>query len=200
MKIKLKNISKEFDDKVLFDKINLTINQGEFVVIKGRSGSGKTTLANLIGGMEQPTTGHITYSPKPKNLYRNDIGFIFQNYGLLENKTIYDNLSIAFTGKKITNEEMKTKIANVLNKLNIDVHMYKKVKVLSGGERQRVAIARILLKSPNVIIADEPTGNLDRANSKIIFNLLVELHKQGKTIILVTHENFKYHNAIEYYI
>ncbi len=200
MQITLNNVTKQYNQRILFEDINLTINQGDFVVIKGASGSGKTTLANIIGGMERPSNGTITFNPKPKNLYRNDIGFILQNYGLLENETIYDNLKMAYIGKSLKEDEIKQNIKDILETLKINANMYEFVKVLSGGERQRVAIGRMLLKKPNVIIADEPTGNLDSNNSKEIFKLLIKLNKLGTTIIMVTHEGFTYSEAIEYYL
>lgn len=198
MDITLKNISKTFESRTLFENINLQIKQGDFIVITGTSGSGKTTLSNIIGGMEKPTSGEVIYKPKPKNLYRDSIGFIFQNYGLLENETILYNLKMAFIGRKKKNIEKICR--EILNKLDIHHSLNTKIKTLSGGEQQRIAIARILIKKPKVIIADEPTGNLDKKNSKLIHSYLKILNEMGITIILVTHKHISYENARIYSI
>lgn len=188
MKIVLDKVSKKYEEKYLFKNISMTINQGDFIVIKGHSGSGKTTLGNIIGAMDTPTSGKVRYEPSPKNLYRNDISFIFQNYGLLENETVYQNLKLAFIGR----EEEYSKYEQVLAQVGLSCELNSKVKILSGGEKQRLAIARVLLKNPNVIIADEPTGNLDDDNTQIINQMLFDLHAVGKTIILISHKQIDY--------
>lgn len=194
MNIILDNINKSYEDKTIISNFSLEIKQGDFIVLKGKSGAGKSTLANIIGGIEKPTEGKVVYQPDVKNIYRHDLGFIFQNYGLLDNDTVFNNLKMAFTGKKLSLSEKKKQCIDMLKHVNIECNLNKKVKNFSGGEKQRIAIARIMLKDPNVIIADEPTGNLDEENSEIIYNHFQELHKQGKTIILVTHSNVSFEN------
>lgn len=193
MDIKLKNITKVIDETVIFENLNLIIKQGDFLIIKGPSGSGKTTLGNIIGGIEKPSSGLLKYDPQVTNLYRTHISFIFQNYGLLDNETVFENLKMAFIGQKTNDIEEQCQEA--LKVMNIKCSIYDKVKILSGGEKQRVAIARVLLKDPDVIIADEPTGNLDKKNAKIVFDLLWKLNKLGKTVILITHSDMNTRDA-----
>lgn len=193
MDIKLEAVSKSFGDRVLFEDLNLQIKQGDFLIVKGASGSGKTTLGSIIGNMEKPTTGKVVYSTGKKNLYRKHIGFIFQNYGLLENENIYKNLEFAFIGKD--KQDDTSLCYDALRQVGLNCELKDKVKSLSGGEKQRLAIARVLLKDPDVIIADEPTGNLDLENTEGIDEMLIALNKMGKTIILITHKEFVYPEA-----
>lgn len=191
MDIKIRNLSKCYENNIIFKDLNIDINQGDFIVIKGASGSGKTTLGSIIGNVEKPSKGTVNYSESKKELFRKHIGFVFQNYGLIENETIYKNLEFGFIGKgDVTNEVQLCNEALAAVGLKCDLN--KKVKILSGGEKQRLAIARILLKDPDVIIADEPTGNLDVDNTKKIYKLLINFHKMGKTIILITHKDMEY--------
>lgn len=195
MDIQIRDLSKTYESKVLFNNINLDIKQGDFIVIKGASGSGKTTLGSIIGGMEAPTTGTVVYSVEKKELYRKYIGFIFQNYGLLDNESIYENLKFAFIGKKDISNKSKV-CYEALSAVGLDCELDQKVKVLSGGEKQRLAIARVLIKNPDVIIADEPTGNLDTDNTERVNDLLIQFNQMGKTVILITHKQFEYDNAV----
>lgn len=193
MDIKLEAVSKNYCERVLFENLNIVIKQGDFLVIMGQSGSGKTTLGSIIGGMENPTSGSIKYSVPKKNLYRHHLGFIFQNYGLLDNEDVFLNLKFAFVGKNVKNEAKMCEQA--LRLVGLDCKLTDKVKTLSGGEKQRLAITRVLLKNPDVLIADEPTGNLDQKNTQIINDLLIKLHKKGKTVILITHKPIDYSAA-----
>ncbi len=190
MNIVLKDISKLYEQTCLYQNVNLTIKQGEFVVINGVSGSGKSTLGNIIGNIELPSSGKVIYEPKTENLYRNDISFIFQNYGLIETETIYENLKIAFIGKKVPKQDQKRKCIQVLDSVGLEKDLNTKITALSGGEKQRVAIARVFLKKPNIVIADEPTGNLDDQNTQLINTLLIDLNQKGTTVILITHKEF----------
>lgn len=191
--IKITNITKSYKNHVLLDSISFDIEQGDFIIISGESGSGKSTLLNIIGLLEKPDKGSVNYEGVPslttKNirlLRRNFLGYLFQSYGLLENETVLYNLNLASKFSENKN------IEDVLEKVNLNKNIAKrKVFELSGGEQQRLALARLLIKPCSLILADEPTGNLDKENSIMIMAHLVNLNKEGKTIICVTHdENF----------
>lgn len=191
--IKLDNISKSFGDRKIIDKFSLEIDEGVMLSIIGESGKGKTTLLNLISLLEKPDSGTITIdgvSKFNKNntmfMRRNVIGNLFQNYALLENESVKENLLMALEYKKVQNK--KDAIDKALKKVNLAGFENKKIYELSGGEQQRVAIARLYLQDVKYIFADEPTGNLDEKNKKIIFNLLRELCNNGKTVVFVTHD------------
>ncbi|MEG0308748.1 MAG: ATP-binding cassette domain-containing protein [Clostridium sp.] len=188
--IEIKNLSKKFDDKTIFSDFNLTIEDGDFIIFSGPSGCGKTTLLNMIGAIEKIDNGEIIVDGvdiKNKrnqlNYFRTKIGFLFQNFALVDNKTVKDNL-------KFIRKDCKTtlSIEDALNIVGLEEKLNKKVYTLSGGEQQRVALARLMLKKCDVILADEPTGSLDKKNAEDVLNILKQLNKQGKTIILVTHD------------
>ena len=190
--IEIKNISKKLGNKQLYQNFSIDIPDQSFVVITGESGCGKTTLLNMIGGIETIDSGDIWINGKsvksyPKRyLFRDEIGFLFQNFALVEYKTVKQNLSMVLDKNK---ESLSIK--EVLTKVGLEGFENKKVYQLSGGEQQRVALARLMLKKCNVILADEPTGSLDEKNSDVVMELLHDLNEQGKTIIMVTH-NMKY--------
>jgi putative ABC transport system ATP-binding protein len=188
--IKIKNLTKKFDDQIVFSNLNLTIENGEFVIFSGPSGCGKTTLLNMIGAIEKIETGEIIVDDiniknKRNHLryFRTKIGFLFQNFALVENKTVKDNL-------KLIRKDCKTELSieEALEKVGLEGKLNKKVYTLSGGEQQRVALARLMLKKCDIILADEPTGSLDKDNAKVVLNILERLNNQGKIIILVTHD------------
>ena len=187
--INITNLSKTFDEKVLFKNFNMEIPNGSFMVISGESGCGKSTLLNMIGGIELPDSGSIIINGievskkgKKQMYFKEVVGFLFQNFALLENKTVKENLNII---KKDGRTNMS--IQDVLMKVGLQDAIDKKVYKLSGGEQQRVALARLMLKKCSIILADEPTGSLDSKNTDIVMNVLHELNKQGKTVIIVTH-------------
>lgn len=189
--IELININKSFGDKVLFDDYNLKIKRGEFVIISGDSGSGKTTLLNMIGALEKVDAGQIKVNGidilnKRNQLkyYRNTVGFLFQNFVLLEDKTVYQNLNII---RK--NNRSGLSIEEALKKVGLEDCINSKVYTLSGGEQQRVALARLMIKKCTLILADEPTGSLDRKNAERVLSILKQLNKEGVTIIIVTHND-----------
>ncbi|WIY58770.1 ABC transporter ATP-binding protein [Bacillus arachidis] len=198
--IEIRNMNKSFDHKKVFENFNLKVYSGEFIGIYGKSGQGKSTLLNIIGTLEKPDSGDViilgknTQSKRVKHyLLRNNIGFIFQNYALIDNESVQHNLEIALKHKKMKKNEKKVAIHKALDEVQLTGYEEKKVCTLSGGEQQRVAIARLLLKDPTLILADEPTGSLDSENRDIIATLFQRLHQQGKTIIVVTHDKSLVH-------
>ena len=188
--ISIKNLQKSYDDKVLFDNFDLEIPDGSFVVITGESGSGKSTLLNMIGGIEEPDRGSIkvdgfdvTGRGNKREYFRDVVGFLFQNFALLENKTVKENLKMiqkaGRSGVEISDALEKVGLTDVLNK---------KVYKLSGGEQQRIALARLMIKKCSLILADEPTGSLDKRNSDVVMSVLHDLNLKGKTVVVVTHD------------
>lgn len=197
--IELKDITKKFGEHIVFDDYSLSINEGDFVAIKGVSGSGKTTLLNIIGMLIKVDKGDIWIkgyknpvfgSGKSKKLLRNDVSYLFQNFGLIDDETVEGNLELALHFKSISKKEKKDLMKKTLKEVGLENYENKKIYTLSGGEQQRIAFAKILLKDTSIILADEPTGSLDSYNRDIIMKLFDKLHKKGKTIIVVTHDNY----------
>lgn len=195
--IELKNINKTFGERIIFDDFSLKIEKGEFLSVMGNSGSGKTTLLNIIGMLETANQGEIELlgyknpkfeSPTGVKLLRNSISYLFQNYGLVESENVIYNLKISTRFLKLTKKQEEEKINEALEKVGLSGFAYKKVYHLSGGEQQRVALAKIILKPSEIILADEPTGSLDAENRDSILELLCEFNEQGKTILVVTHD------------
>ncbi|MFT8323544.1 MAG: ABC transporter ATP-binding protein [Bacillus sp. (in: firmicutes)] len=192
--ITVANLSKKYGNKILFNDLNFTINKGDFVIISGKSGCGKTTLLNIIGGIERADAGSVivngidvTKKMDKRTYYGKTLSFIFQNFALIENKTVKQNFDIIGTKNKsgITYDE-------ALKKVDMPDKLHEKVYSLSGGEQQRIALARTYLKKAELILADEPTGSLDKENADRAMNILKDLNREGKTIIIVTHdENIK---------
>lgn len=198
--IELQNVSKiyksgETQFKAL-DDISFEIKSGEFVAIFGPSGSGKSTLMHLIGGLDKPTSGTIMVGGQNLNnmndrqlaRYRNEkVGFVFQIFNLLQGITTLNNviLPLVYSKQKV---DRKTKAIGILEEVGLGQKLKNKPNQLSGGEQQRVSIARALVNDPEIILADEPTGNLDSKNGLAIFELLGDLNQKGKTVIVVTHE------------
>ena len=197
MILRINNLIKEYGknntyQKVL-DNISISFKSNEFVCILGESGCGKSTLLNILGGLDNDYKGsinlnniNIKYSDLDK--YRKDnIGFIFQNFNLIDNLSIIDNILLPIEKDMISYKEKRKKAIYLLKKLNIYLIKNKKINELSGGQKQRVAIARGLINNPSIILADEPTGALDEDNSKLILDILKEINKEGKLVIVVTH-------------
>lgn len=187
--IEFVNVSKAFGDKKLLSDFNLCIPDGEFVVFAGKSGCGKTTLLNMIGGLEKPDNGHLVvdgvdlYKKRNKTDYFTyKVGFLFQNFALIEDRTVEQNLNLV---QKKARSGME--LTEVLTTLGIQDKLKEKVYKLSGGEQQRVALARLMFKQCDIILADEPTGSLDNENAKMVIDILHKMNDMGKTIILVTH-------------
>ncbi|WP_110114524.1 ABC transporter ATP-binding protein [Bacillus sp. CGMCC 1.16541] len=192
--IKLENITKSYNGNQIFSNFNLEIEKGEFLGITGKSGAGKSTLLNIIGLLEE-CDGNVMIKGKKisyrntkevRNLLKNEIGYLFQNYALIDDLTVYENLQIVLD--KIPKKEGRKLVLQELNKVGLGDILDKKVFQLSGGEQQRVAITRLILRKNEIILADEPTGSLDKKNGEIIMGLLKEFHNQGKTVIMVSHD------------
>lgn len=200
----LKNVNKEYKTKVeiieVLKNISLELNQGDFISIQGKSGSGKTTLLNIIGLLDIPTSGEIKFDneiinyedEKTKNMIRNKkIGFVFQFHYLLNEFTALENVMIpALIDSKLDKNKLKTKAKELLELVELGHRMNHKPLELSGGEKQRVAIARALINDPNIVLADEPTGNLDLETSETISKLFKKINDEKKqTIVIVTHSS-----------
>lgn len=198
--IDLQHISKTFhlgdSDVFALRDVSLAVSPGEFVAVMGHSGSGKSTLMNIIGLLDRPSEGTYTLDSTAMDKNMSDgklaklrgefIGFIFQTFNLLPNLTVLDNVALpTMYGGKVKNPKARAK--ELLAQVNLSHRLKHRPNILSGGERQRVAIARALMNSPKVILADEPTGNLDSKSGEEVMNILQDLHKHGTTLLLVTH-------------
>lgn len=200
MILELNNVSKwvKSGGKRIFllEDINLQVQEGEFVSIMGPSGSGKTTLLNVIGMLDEFDYGEYRFLDVPVHglkerdrakLYKDYIGFVFQAYHLIDELTVYENIEAPLLYKKVSSSERKAKVAEMLDRFNIVAKKDLFPEQLSGGQQQLVGIARALVSNPQLILADEPTGNLNSAQGEEIMELFKELNKEGITIIQVTH-------------
>lgn len=176
--------------------INLRIDDGEFAFLVGPSGSGKSTLLKLITGEIHPTEGTVfvngydlnTTKPSKMPYMRRTLGVVFQDFRLIDKKTVYENVAFAMRAIGASNKEIRSRVPYVLDLVGLDARMRRKPSELSGGEQQRVAVARALVNNPQMIVADEPTGNLDPARSLEIMMLLEKINELGTTVLVVTHE------------
>ncbi|MCC6198734.1 cell division ATP-binding protein FtsE [Candidatus Nomurabacteria bacterium] len=191
------NVSKVYPNgAIALEGVTLTIEKGEFVTMIGLSGAGKTTLTKLLLGEEQPTEGDVlfegrdvtTFSVKELTDLRRRIGPIFQDFRLLAHKTAYENISCAMEAAGKTDEEIISDVPHVLQLVDLQDRMYHFPSQLSGGEKQRLAIARAIINQPEVLLADEPTGNLDSVNTEEVLNILRKINDLGTTVILATHD------------
>ncbi|TRX24599.1 ABC transporter ATP-binding protein [Flavobacterium franklandianum] len=201
--IKIKNLSKifrteEVETKALND-VSITINQGEFVTIMGASGSGKSTLLNIIGLLDNASSGNYQLLNQEMNalkeaekskVRKQNIGFIFQNFNLIDELSVYDNIELPLIYNNVSSSERKKKVEAIAERLGISHRLKHYPQQLSGGQQQRVAVARALINDPKIILADEPTGNLDSKNGNEVMELLTDLHAQGSTILMVTHSDY----------
>ncbi len=199
--ISLQHITKTFQsgesDFHALDDISLDIQSGEFVAVMGPSGSGKSTLMNIIGLLDRPSRGSYTLNGKPVSLTMSDseqaklrsevIGFIFQNFNLLANVDVVANVLLPNNYLRRPNGKAKEQAMALLKQVGLEHRVHHKIPKLSGGERQRVAIARALMNSPKVILADEPTGNLDSKSGDEVMKILMDLNASGTTLVMVTH-------------
>ncbi|MCI5726723.1 MAG: ABC transporter ATP-binding protein [Clostridium sp.] len=200
--IEIKNVSKIYgkgDAAVnALRNVNITIADGEFVSIIGPSGSGKSTLLNILGGIDTPTSGEYylnknniaTLSNKKIADIRNiEFGFVLQYFGLINDYTVYENVMLPLKySNKFKGKERKNRVNKMIEDMGLKEKLKKYPTELSGGQCQRVAIARAIVNNPNIIFADEPTGALDRTTGNQIFNILRELNKEGKTVVIVSHD------------
>lgn len=194
--IELQHIWKQFGSRVIFSDLSLNFQSGMVYALIGDSGCGKTTLLNMLAKLETFDKGEIIYkgksltSLKNEEFYRNELGYLFQNFGLLESQTIRENLELGMIGKKKKKNKKQEKerlLLQALQAVRLDyLSLNQKIYELSGGEAQRVALAKIILKDPPLILADEPTASLDPKNSKEIMEILLELRNANRTIIIAT--------------
>jgi len=198
--IQLKSLFKYYSNKFVktyvLQDINLEIQKGEFVTIMGPSGSGKSTLLHIIGMLDEPNDGEYYFLDEPvhklnekhrSELHKNYIGFVFQSYHLIDELTVYENLETPLLYQKVKTVERKSMIADILDRFQIVAKKDLFPNQLSGGHQQLVGIARAVIVNPKLILADEPTGNLNSAQGEEIMELFKKLHQEGTTIIQVTH-------------
>lgn len=202
--IKVKDIKKDYGNgevtTSVLKGISFSINEGEFVAIMGSSGSGKSTLMHLLGFLDKPTSGEYFFEGQDTSKLDDDklaefrsgkVGFVFQSYNLLQRTTVLDNVLLPTTYlASIDEKKVKEEAINLLKKVGLAHRLNHKPNQLSGGEQQRVAIVRALINNPRLILADEPTGNLDSKSGEEIMEILQKLNNEGHTIIMVTHEKY----------
>ena len=200
--LKLKQINKEYKTGELvqhaLNNVSLNLRDNEFVAILGPSGSGKTTLLNIIGGLDRYDSGDLIingistkkYTDRDWDSYRNHtIGFVFQSYNLIPHQTVLGNVELALTISGVSKAERRRRAAKALEQVGLGNQLHKRPSEMSGGQMQRVAIARALVNNPDILLADEPTGALDSHTGREVLGLLQQLHQQGHTVVLITHDN-----------
>ncbi|ATG79129.1 ABC transporter ATP-binding protein [Pseudoalteromonas sp. 1_2015MBL_MicDiv] len=200
--IKLTNLSRVFRtqdvETAALSNITLTVKEGDFLAIMGPSGCGKSTLLSILGMLDSPTSGSFEfagtdiagYSEKQlAELRKASIGFVFQSFNLIDELTVYQNVELPLQYQKISKSERKERVETILKRVGIDHRGDHLPQQLSGGQQQRVAVARALVINPKLILADEPTGNLDSKNGDEVMAMLRELNKEGTTVIMVTHSD-----------
>ena len=201
--IKIQNLSKVFRTEELetkaLNEISLEINEGEFVTIMGASGCGKSTLLNIVGLLDDVSSGSYQLLNQEINglkekerakIRKENIGFVFQNFNLIDELSVYDNIELPLIYNNVNASERKKKVEAIAERLAISHRLKHFPQQLSGGQQQRVAVARALINDPKIILADEPTGNLDSKNGNEVMELLTDLHSNGATILMVTHSDY----------
>jgi len=201
--IKIQNLSKVFRTEELetkaLNEISLEINEGEFVTIMGASGCGKSTLLNIVGLLDDVSSGSYKLLNQEINglkekerakIRKENIGFVFQNFNLIDELSVYDNIELPLIYNNVNASERKKKVEAIAERLAISHRLKHFPQQLSGGQQQRVAVARALINDPKIILADEPTGNLDSKNGNEVMELLTDLHANGATILMVTHSDY----------
>ena len=192
--IKIHQLTKTFGNRTVFSDLNLNFDAGKVYALIGNSGCGKTTLLNMVAKLEPSDQGSIQYKGKdlrkikPTNYFRNELGYLFQNFGLIDNKTVSENLDLGLIGHKLDKQKKRETKEEVLDRVGLSyIQLDQKVYELSGGEAQRVALAKIILKDPPLILADELTAALDPETSQEIMDLLLTLKNKERLIIIATH-------------
>ena len=192
--IEIKHLTKCFGKRVVFNDINLNLTSGKVYALTGSSGCGKTTLLNIIAKLESYDKGKILYKEKDINtikstlFFRNELGYLFQNFGLLDNEDVSTNLDLGLINRKCNYKEKDKLKKDVLERVGLThIHLEQKIYELSGGEAQRVALAKIILKNPPLILADELTASLDPTTSQGIMKLLLDIKNENRLIIIATH-------------
>jgi len=201
--INIQNLSKVFSTEEIETKalnnVSLQIQQGEFVTIMGASGCGKSTLLNIVGLLDNVSSGSYKLLDREINglseaekskIRKQNIGFVFQNFNLIDELSVYDNIELPLIYNNVPASERKKKVEAIAERLAISHRLKHYPQQLSGGQQQRVAVARALINDPKIILADEPTGNLDSKNGNEVMELLTDLHANGATILMVTHSNY----------
>ena len=198
--IKIENLRKVFRteevETVALNDVSMEVNEGEFIAIMGPSGCGKSTLLNILGLLDNPTAGtyhlagrevgHLTEKERTQ-ARKGNIGFVFQSFNLIEEMNVFENVELPLVYMKINRQERRKRVEEALRRMNISHRAKHFPNQLSGGQQQRVAIARAVVANPKLILADEPTGNLDSKNGHDVMDLLSELNREGTTIVMVTH-------------
>ena len=200
--IKLMNLSKVYRteeiESTALNEVSIHIEKGQFVSIMGPSGCGKSTLLNIVGLLDKPESGSYEFlgnevsqlneKGRSENRKQN-IGFIFQNFNLIDELTVFENIELPLIYNKVSSSERKKRVTELIEKIGISHRSSHFPQQLSGGQQQRVAVARALITKPPLILADEPTGNLDSSNGNEVMELLCDLHEEGTTIVMVTHSS-----------
>ncbi len=195
--LEIDSVSKRFGSQVALNDVSVTLNKGDFKFIMGHSGSGKSTLLKLIYGAVKPTSGSVSLfgsnvaslSPNKVASLRRKLGIVFQDYKLIKNKTVWENIAFALEVQGAKNNYIKKKVSEALGFVDLSLRSRDYPNMLSGGEQQRVGIARALVNNPQLLLADEPTGNLDDANSDMILDILSEINNMGTTLLIATHDS-----------
>ncbi|MFJ7944694.1 ABC transporter ATP-binding protein [Streptomyces sp. NPDC096354] len=200
--IDIENLSKDFGARALWRNVNLTVNRGEMLALVGPSGSGKSTLLNCLGLLDRPSTGTIRYEGKDitrfgrsdvRRFRRDTLGYLFQHYALIENATVVENLGVVAKPRRLAQSKGMDKnkggttVAEALDRVGLAGREREKICHLSGGEQQRVALARLMVQRPALVLADEPTGALDDDNSTVVIDILREMSDAGCAVVIATH-------------
>lgn len=201
--IKAENLTKVYRTEEVetsaLNQVNLQVKQGEFISIMGPSGCGKSTLLNILGLLDDITSGSYLFDGQEmaklkesgrSKVRKQNIGFIFQNFNLIDELNVYENIELPLIYNGVKSAERKRKVEEIMERMNISHRKKHFPQQLSGGQQQRVAVARALVTEPKLILADEPTGNLDSKNGNEVMELLTDLHAKGATIVMVTHSNY----------